>query len=39
VLKYGIDIGPDGHFLINSLPPGVAPPVTLLTNWVVHRDR
>ena len=33
------DVAPDGRFLINSLPPGAAPPVTLLTNWTAHKDR
>jgi serine/threonine protein kinase/Tol biopolymer transport system component len=27
------DVAPDGRFLVNSLPPGSAPPLTLLTNW------
>jgi len=27
------DVAPDGRFLVNSLPSGSAPPMTLLTNW------
>jgi hypothetical protein len=33
------DVGPDGRFLINSLLPGSAPPVTLLTNWTRQNNR
>ena len=32
------DVAPDGRFLINSLPPGSAPPVTLLTNWAGQKN-
>lgn len=33
------DVAPDGRFLINSLPPGSAPPITLLTNWAGHNNQ
>ncbi len=33
------DVAPDGRFLINSLPPGSAPPITLLTNWASQNHR
>lgn len=33
------DVAPDGRFLINSLPPGSAPPITLLTNWTGQKNR
>jgi len=33
------DVAPDGRFIINSLLPGSAPPVTLLTNWTGQKNR
>ncbi len=33
------DIDPAGRFLINSLPAGSAPPLTLLTNWSGQNNR
>jgi eukaryotic-like serine/threonine-protein kinase len=33
------DVAPDGRLLINSLLPGSAPPITLLTNWSGEKDR
>jgi len=33
------DVAPDGRFLINSLPAGSAPPITLLTNWTGQKKQ
>jgi serine/threonine protein kinase len=33
------DVAPDGRFLINSLPSGSAPPLTLLTNWTGQKNQ
>jgi len=33
------DVAPDGRFLINSLLPGAAPPITLLSDWTAQARR
>ena len=31
------DVTRDGRFVINSLPPGSAPPVTMITGWTPEK--
>jgi hypothetical protein len=33
------DVAAGGHFLINSLPPGSAPPVTVITDWTAEKRK
>ncbi|HXO37314.1 MAG TPA: hypothetical protein VN872_01680, partial [Candidatus Acidoferrum sp.] len=33
------DVARDGRFLINSLPSGSAPPITVITQWAAEKER